>query len=635
MSPSLFPSPVEPLPQKFFSLIVDADKILDDPKFNPRRDFGEEDGSFAALVQSIRERGMIQPPRLVPAAVPPGYSIDTDDGKVDIFEEMTWHIVSGHRRIAAARDLGWKQIECYCLSFEYESDVTAYTEGERLIDALVENLQRKELNCIEVAEGIARLERMGHTQEQIATLIGRSQGRVSRLVRLLDLPHGVRTHLRLGSLSRTAGEELIPLIGSGLLPGEIDALAEKAVEAGLSAVALANVVRQRLEALQPKQAELFGANNEHNPQTSNNSARSAASEASPVASEATDSSAQKLNAPPKETNGLTRKESDAQFAAAMAPDPDVTPLSSLPAVQAPTPALVGEASANEALVVSTHTMEKILRLTAWWNYNEPSNQLTPAMYAESVFERVYEQVAANEAARRYMEDTSDPDCNGKDFQVSTSGDAFLEAVWRTLANHGQEKLLLGFRLPTTRGTARRFSEMLGEALGESGYWSSPGTGWVCGRNTGGRNPSVELEYNHGDGFANTIVTYKNGDLLTVAEKAIAWKHTQVAALATATRAQEGALQREKELADQAAAEERRKAKAEAHAARVEESKRRAQERKAQETHPENELPTTGNAEDFEDENDPRIELSPLWDPFIVKKAQSIDATIDDMVGRLV
>lgn len=556
MTETLFAPPVAPAPHQFFSLVVEMDKIVDAPKFNPRRDYGEDDGTFAALVESIRERGMLQLPRLSPVSVPPGYSIDTDKGDVDIMGEMTWHIISGHRRIAAARALGWTQIECSCLGFEYEADVTAYSESERLIDALVENLQRKELNCIEVAEGIARLERMGRTQEQIATLISRSQGRVSRLVRLLDLPVGVRTHLRLGSLSRTAGEELIPLIGSGLLPGEIDALAEKAVEAGLSAVALASVVRQRLEALQPKQAELFGANKA--PETPQN----VASGATPVAHQATSKGQDAEPKPaPKDTNGLTRKDADAQFAEAMAPDPDVPSLSSLPAPQ----------TTEER----QHHAEQ-QRLAPIWLEDTaldllPRVRLLPDYQGISIDEVAARLILERAAQLGVTPPGQKP--QPTDSPVSMKDDAFHEALWKTLANHGQEALLLGFRLPTERGTVRRFGEMVAKALGEGGGWERPGTGWVIGRITGGTWPRVELEYNHGDGFANTHVFLKNGDLLTAAEKAIAWKHAQIAA--TATRAQEGDLQRQKELADQAAAAKREEERAAEHQAREDKRERRS------------------------------------------------------------
>lgn len=293
------------------SVNINLDKIIDDD-FNPRKDFGEHDGTFAALVESIRERGMLQPPLVRP---------------VSSAVECQYHIIAGHRRIAAARALGWKSVLCTPVE-DSEGKPADYTDSERLIDALVENLQRKELNCIEVAEGIARLEKLGKTQADIAKWIGKDQGRVSKTVRLLELPDAVRALLREGVLSASHGEELLPLLAESFLPGEIYSLAQSAVDMSLTKAGLRNVVQDKIKRGQPVQTtidEVVEPGEDYAPAHNFDDERIARTLAS---TKGLDKEPKPL---PREDNGLTRKDADAQFAAAMAPDPDVVPLSERPA----------------------------------------------------------------------------------------------------------------------------------------------------------------------------------------------------------------------------------------------------------------------------------------------------------------
>ncbi len=294
---------------------------------NPRKDYGEHDGSFAALVESIRERGILEPPRLMP--------IVDKRGEWE-YQETDFFVVHGHRRVAAARALGLECIRCIVPDAE-GIELTYYTEGQQLVDALVENVQRKDLNCIEVAEGIARLEKLGNTQADIAKWIGRDQGRVSKTVRLLELPGGVRTLLRDGGLSQSHGEELLPLLSESFLPGEIELLAMRASTDGLSRNGLRNVVQDKIKRGQPVQTAIGEVEDyapAHNsPAPVMDDERIARTLASTKGMDKAElpSSSKEPKPTPKETNGLTRKEADAQFAAAMAPDPDVVPLSDRPA----------------------------------------------------------------------------------------------------------------------------------------------------------------------------------------------------------------------------------------------------------------------------------------------------------------
>ncbi|MBB6053322.1 ParB/RepB/Spo0J family partition protein [Armatimonas rosea] len=302
--------------------------ISERPGHNPRKDYGEHDGSFASLVESIKQFGMIQPPVIIPTST----------------AGEAWFVVSGHRRIAAARAAGMEEVRCIELGWDWTTDesgkdlakdtLASYTETEQSIYALIENLQRKELNCIEVAEGVHSLERLGKTQEEIGRWIGRSQGAVSKLSRLLTLPDGVRAYLRTGELSQSHGEELLPLLGESFLTGEIETLASRAVEQGLTANGLRHVVREKVERATPKQVTLeeYSAPNDEgfDSELDARIARTLAGTKGLDKSEL--GSFDKDPKPmPRDDNGLTRKESDKEFAAAMAPDPDVVPLSELPA----------------------------------------------------------------------------------------------------------------------------------------------------------------------------------------------------------------------------------------------------------------------------------------------------------------
>ena len=147
----------------------------------PRRAFSEE--SIAQLAQSIREQGLLQPILVVPM----------NGGR--------YRIVAGERRWRAARMAGLDRVPCIIR----EMDVPTQMEI-----ALVENLQREDLNPIEAAQGIQTLMRQcGYTQEAVAARRGgggkresdKSRPAVANLLRLLTLPEDIITMVRQGTLS--------------------------------------------------------------------------------------------------------------------------------------------------------------------------------------------------------------------------------------------------------------------------------------------------------------------------------------------------------------------------------------------------------------------------------------------------
>ena len=139
----------------------------------PRRAFSVE--SIAQLAQSIREQGLLQPILVVPM----------NGGR--------YRIVAGERRWRAARMAGLDRVPCIIR----EMDVPTQMEI-----ALVENLQREDLNPIEAAQGIQTLMRQcGYTQEAVAARLCKSRPAVANLLRLLTLPEDIITMVRQGTLS--------------------------------------------------------------------------------------------------------------------------------------------------------------------------------------------------------------------------------------------------------------------------------------------------------------------------------------------------------------------------------------------------------------------------------------------------
>lgn len=124
----------------------------------------EDPDDLADLAASIAELGVLQPLTVR----------QTDAG---------WEVVAGRRRLAAARQAGLMSVPC---------TLRTLTADEAADVALAENLHRRDLSAVEVALALARLRDQGLNQTQIAERVGRSQGTVSALLRLLDIP----AHLR-------------------------------------------------------------------------------------------------------------------------------------------------------------------------------------------------------------------------------------------------------------------------------------------------------------------------------------------------------------------------------------------------------------------------------------------------------
>lgn len=167
----------------------------------PRRQFPEE--AMAELVASVREKGIIQP--LIVRA------ISDADG--------AYEIVAGERRWRAAQAARLHDVPVI---------VRDYSDTEVLEIAIIENIQRADLNPLDEAAAYRQLmERFGHTQEQLATALGKSRSHIANLLRLLNLPEPVQAMVTDGRLSAGHARALI---------GHPDAvaIAEKIVAQGLT-----------------------------------------------------------------------------------------------------------------------------------------------------------------------------------------------------------------------------------------------------------------------------------------------------------------------------------------------------------------------------------------------------------------
>jgi ParB family chromosome partitioning protein len=177
---------------------------------NPRRNF--TDAELNELADSIRERGIIQPIVVRAAGAPDAYEI-----------------VAGERRWRAAQRAGLHDVPIA---------IVDATDVQSLEFAIIENVQRADLNPIEEAAGyVALMEQCNHTQEQVAQIVGKSRPYVANMVRLLKLPEPVKNLVRQGKLS--AGH-------ARLLVGQNNAqvLAETAIDEGYSVRQLEEWVRE-------------------------------------------------------------------------------------------------------------------------------------------------------------------------------------------------------------------------------------------------------------------------------------------------------------------------------------------------------------------------------------------------------
>jgi len=196
-------------------LSVPIESIAPNPH-QPRRNFPRED--LEELAASIREKGVLQP-----------LIVRKTANKTTPYE-----IVAGERRWRAAQMAQLHEVPVL---------VRDYTDEEVLEIAIIENVQRRDLNPIEEAAGYRQLmDRFGHTQEKLAEALGKSRSHIANLLRLLQLPEDVLEMVRDGELTAGHARALV----SAENPS---ALARQIVARGLSVREAEKLVRK------PKKAE--------------------------------------------------------------------------------------------------------------------------------------------------------------------------------------------------------------------------------------------------------------------------------------------------------------------------------------------------------------------------------------------
>lgn len=147
----------------------------------PRKHFNEE--KIQELASSIIEHGIIQPLVL---------------RKID---NERYEIVAGERRWRAARAAGLEKVP---------SIIRDFTDEENMVIAIIENMQREDLNSIEEAEGLRQMiETYGFTQEEVSRSVSKSRPYITNALRLLKLPHNIQEKLANGQISPGHGRALL------------------------------------------------------------------------------------------------------------------------------------------------------------------------------------------------------------------------------------------------------------------------------------------------------------------------------------------------------------------------------------------------------------------------------------------
>lgn len=176
------PTPARPrLPAEGEQRLAPIDQIRGG-KLNPRKDFRDEE--LAELAESIRSKGLVQPIIVRPDASGSGYEI-----------------VAGERRWRAAQKAGLHTVPVIVRDLD---------DREVLELAIIENVQRSDLNAIEEAGGYRELvERFDYSQEQLSEIIGKSRSHVANTLRLLKLPEPVQAMVQNGQLTAGHARALI------------------------------------------------------------------------------------------------------------------------------------------------------------------------------------------------------------------------------------------------------------------------------------------------------------------------------------------------------------------------------------------------------------------------------------------
>jgi len=163
-------------------------------EFQPRTQFNDSD--LDELASSIQENGIIQP--LI----------------VSSSSSDTYKLIAGERRLRASKLIGLSEVPVVIMDLK--------SDDSFLELALIENIQRTDLNPIEEAQAYKKLiEKFGYTQEQTAKRVGKQRSTITNLLRLLKLPDSIQDNISNGNLSEGHGRALIKLVDEPVKMQEI------------------------------------------------------------------------------------------------------------------------------------------------------------------------------------------------------------------------------------------------------------------------------------------------------------------------------------------------------------------------------------------------------------------------------
>jgi ParB family chromosome partitioning protein len=219
-------------------------KNIDVNPFQPRTSFSED--ALKELVMSVKEHGIIQPITVRKAA------------------ENKYELITGERRLRAARTAGLKKIPAY---------VREAGDDSMLELALVENIQREDLDAIEVAISYQRLiEEFSLTQEKLGDRVGKKRATIANYLRLLNLPAEIQTAIRekklsMGHARALAGidekeyqiEVFAKTLAQDLSVRQVEALAKKPAPASAEETHGGEEPRSDYEDLREHLSHFFGA----------------------------------------------------------------------------------------------------------------------------------------------------------------------------------------------------------------------------------------------------------------------------------------------------------------------------------------------------------------------------------------
>ncbi|MCH7955528.1 MAG: ParB/RepB/Spo0J family partition protein [Candidatus Marinimicrobia bacterium] len=211
---ALIPEFDEPSGEKAEVAELLVDSISTNPR-QPRHDF--DPVALEELAASINENGIVQP-----------ITVRRKDGKFEL--------IAGERRLRAVKLINMRTIPAYVMSVE--------NDGSLLQLALIENIQREDLNPVDVAQAFQELvEDHGLTHGEIADKVGKDRSTIANFLRLLGLPDEIRESIRKGELSQGHARALLPIKESA----KMLALYRKIIKDGLSVRQVEEIIKGGLK----------------------------------------------------------------------------------------------------------------------------------------------------------------------------------------------------------------------------------------------------------------------------------------------------------------------------------------------------------------------------------------------------